>query len=60
LLQMLQQWAVTRFFLKPNPSISAAAAAANAVTIDAKAESTRPVKSTAPSTNSKRAKSKGK
>ena len=60
LLQMLQQWAVTRFFLKPNPSIAAAAASANAVTVDVKSESARPVKSTAPSTNPKRAKSKGK
>lgn len=58
LLQMLQQWAVTRFFLKPNPSI--ATAAANAVTVDVKAESVKPVKSTTPPTNPKRAKSKGK
>ncbi len=58
LLQMLQQWAVTRFFLKPNPSI--AAAAANTVTVDVKAESAKPVKSTTPPTSAKRAKSKGK
>lgn len=59
LLQMLQQWAVTRFFLKPKPSV-AAATSANAVTIDVKAESAKPAKSTTPPPSAKRAKAKGK
>jgi len=59
LLQMLQQWGVTRFFLKPNPSI-AAAASANAVTIDVKPESAKPAKPTTSPSSAKRAKAKGK
>ena len=59
LLQMLQQWGVTRFFLKPNPSI-AAAASANAVTIDVKPESAKAAKPTTSPSSAKRAKAKGK
>ncbi|MFZ1769172.1 MAG: YidC/Oxa1 family membrane protein insertase [Caldilinea sp.] len=65
LLQMFQQWAVTRFFLKKPAVVAAAATSSGAVTIDAKPESTKsvsakPVKSTPPPTNAKRAKAKGK
>jgi len=65
LLQMLQQWAVTRFFLKKNPAVVAATASANAVTIDVKpesvkSESAKPVKSSTQPTNAKRSKAKGK
>lgn len=58
LLQMLQQWAVTRFFLK-KPAAVAAATPAGAVTVDIKPESTKPVKSNGAPT-SKGAKAKGK
>ena len=60
LLQMFQQWAVTRFFLKKPAVVAAAATSSGAVTIDAKPESAKPVKSTPPPTNAKRAKAKGK
>ena len=60
LLQMFQQWAVTRFFLKKPAVVAAAATSSGAVTIDAKPESAKPVKSTPPPTKAKRAKAKGK
>jgi membrane protein insertase Oxa1/YidC/SpoIIIJ len=57
LLQMLQQWAVTRFFLK-KPAV--AVTSAGAVTVDVKPESPKPVKASTPPTSAKRAKAKGK
>ncbi len=55
LLQMFQQWAVTRFFLKKST-----VATAGAVTVDVKPESPKPVKASTPPTSAKRAKAKGK
>ena len=71
LLQMLQQWAVTRYFMHPNtPAVAGASAGGNGaapVTIDGKAEKTvsAPAKSTAvakpaPATKQAKGKSKGK
>ncbi len=74
LLQMLQQWAVPRFFMHPStPAIAGAGAAGNdstPVTIDGKAEkaektASTPAKSTAvikpaPATKSAKGKNKGK
>lgn len=58
ILQMVQQWGVTRFLLKPPTIVAATAPAAGAVTVEAKAESTKPAKTT--TQPAKRNKAKGK
>lgn len=59
LLQMGQQWAVTRFLL-PKVLPAAAAASTSAVTVDAKSLPVKPDKPGSPAAPQKRAKAKGK
>ena len=59
LLQMGQQWAVTRFFIKKETP-AAVAVGADSVTIDAKPVPAKQSKPSTPATSQKRAKAKGK
>ena len=60
LLQIGQQWAVTRFFLQKPQVAVAAATPAEPVTIDVKPQTSEPVKSAAPAPAPKRNKAKRK
>ncbi len=60
LLQMGQQWAVTRFFLKKETPAVATAGTGAVTTIDAKPVPAKQSKPNTPATSQKRAKAKGK
>jgi YidC/Oxa1 family membrane protein insertase len=61
LLQIGQQWAVTRFFLqKPQVAATTAASPAEPVTVDVKPQNPQPVKSTTAAPTPKRNKAKRK
>jgi YidC/Oxa1 family membrane protein insertase len=61
LLQIGQQWAVTRFFLrKPQAAVTLATDPAESMTIDVKPQSPQPVKSTTAPSTPKRSKAKRK